>query len=70
MGLIRAIVYLAVIAIIVVFGYWLYGTYVSADTPPYWAQINTRMPDPLRRFSCEQIKKRNTSTTVESCESI
>jgi hypothetical protein len=67
MGLIRAIITLIILAIIVVFGYWVYGTYVNTDTP-YWSQINTRMPDSLRRYSCDQIKKRNTGTAVASCE--
>ncbi|HZV21952.1 MAG TPA: hypothetical protein VE986_10450 [Hyphomicrobiales bacterium] len=68
MGFIRAIISLAIILIIVVFGYWLYASYVSAPNAPYWAEINKRLPDPLRRFSCDQVRKRNSSGPIESCE--
>ena len=64
----RALVSLIILAIIVVFGYWLYATYVTAPDAPYWAQINRNMPDPLRRFSCDQIKKRGVSGPVATCE--
>jgi hypothetical protein len=61
MGLIKAVISLAILFLIIVFGYWLYASYVSAPDAPYWAQINTYMPDPLRRFSCAQVKKRVTA---------
>jgi hypothetical protein len=59
---------LAILVLIIVFGYWLYASFVSAPDAPYWAQINTYMPDPLRRFSCEQVKKRGVTSPIPSCE--
>ncbi len=67
MGFIKAILSLVILAVILVFGYWLYASYVSAPDAPYWAEINGKLPDPLRRFSCEQVKKR-VSGPVASCE--
>jgi hypothetical protein len=68
MGFIRAVISLVILFIIIVFGYWLYATYVSAPDAPYWAKINTYMPDPLRRFSCDQVKKRGAAAPITSCE--
>jgi hypothetical protein len=66
MGFIRGLISLVILAIIVVFGYWLYATLTSAPDAPYWAQINGYMPDQLRRYSCDQVKKRVTGP-VETC---
>ena len=68
MGFIRAVLSLAILVVILVFGYWLYASYVSAPDAPYWAEINSKMPDPLRRFSCEQTRKRAGATPIASCE--
>ena len=68
MGLIRAIIVLFVLAVIVVFGYWLYASYVAGPNAPYYAEINSKMPDPLRRWSCAQIKTRTTGAAPASCE--
>ena len=68
MGFIRAVLSLAILVVILVFGYWLYASYVSAPDAPYWAEINSKMPEPLRRFSCEQIRKRAGATPIASCE--
>jgi hypothetical protein len=68
MGFIRALINLIILIIIVVFGYWLYATYVSAPDAPYWAQINGYMPDALRRYSCEQVRKRAGTGPITSCE--
>jgi len=68
MGLIRAIINLVILVLIVIFGYWLFASFVTAPNAPYWAEINRNMPDPLRRFSCEQVRKRETAAPIESCE--
>ena len=68
MGLIKFVLMLAMLAIIVVFGYWLYATFASAPDDKYWVQINTHMPEPLRRFSCEQTRKRAGSAPLVSCD--
>lgn len=65
---IRFVLSLAIIAIIVLFSYWLYGTYALPPDDKYWAQINTYVPEPLRRFSCEQMRKRAGSAPIISCE--
>ncbi len=70
MGFIRTVLSLIIIFIVAVFGYWLYGSFVSAPNAPYWAEINRNMPDPLRRYSCEQVRKREATAPVESCENI
>ncbi len=58
MGFIRTILGLIIVATIIVFGYWLYASYVSAPAAPYWAEINSYMPRPLRDWSCVQTKGR------------
>jgi len=68
MGLIRALINLIILILIVIFGYWLYASFVSAPNAPYWAEINRNMPDALRRFSCEQVRKRQAAGPIESCE--
>jgi hypothetical protein len=69
MGFIKTLIGLIVLLAIIVFGYWLYASYVSAPNAPYWAEINSQLPDPLRRFSCEQTKKRvGADSAVPSCE--
>ena len=68
MGLIKAIVNLIILVLLGVFGYWLYASFVSAPNAPYWAEINRNMPDPLRRFSCEEVRKRDPSAPLKSCE--
>lgn len=61
MGLIRAILGIAIVFLIVVFGYWLYATYtVTTGTADTWAAINNQMPDPLRKWSCTEVKARAT----------
>ena len=67
MGLIRAIFYLVILAVIVGFSYWLYATYTIAPEP-YWAQINRLMPDPLRRYSCDRVRARVQATPLATCD--
>ncbi|MBI4723616.1 MAG: hypothetical protein HY765_00895 [Rhodomicrobium sp.] len=68
MGFIKAIISLVILLVVLVFGYWLYASYVSAPNAPYWAEINGNLPDPLRRFSCDQVRKREATAPVTSCE--
>ncbi len=68
MGLIRVIINLAILVLIVIFGYWLFASFVTAPSAPYWAEINRNMPDALRRFSCEQVRKREAAAPIETCE--
>ncbi len=68
MGLIKAIINLVIVILIVIFGYWLYASFVSAPNAPYWAEINRNMPEPLRRFSCEQVRKREATAPIQTCE--
>jgi hypothetical protein len=69
MGFIKTVLSLALLAVIVVFGYWFYAAYALAPDTPYWAQINGKMPDPLKRYACEEMKKR-VSRPVASCEGV
>ena len=71
MGFIRTIFGLLILLLIIVFGYWLYASYVTAPEAPYWAQINGYMPEPLRHWSCAQTKGRAgnaPSTPPAGCE--
>ena len=69
MGFIKSIIGLILLVVIAVFGYWLYATYAAAPDAPYWAEINSKLPDPLRRFSCDQTRKRIGGTAaIQSCE--
>lgn len=70
MGFIRAVLSIVIILIIAVFGYWLYASFVTAPNAPYWAEINRNMPGSLRRYSCDQVRKREANAPVESCENI
>jgi hypothetical protein len=68
MGLIRTFINIIILVLIGIFSYWLYASFVSAPGAPYWAEINSSMPDPLRRFSCEQVRKREPAAPLPSCE--
>ncbi|MBC8050198.1 MAG: hypothetical protein H7X92_08645 [Chitinophagales bacterium] len=60
MGFIRTIFSLVIVFIIIVFGYWLYATYTTtnASADNIWVNINTYMPEPLRDWSCGEIRGR------------
>jgi hypothetical protein len=68
MGLISTIVNLTISVLLGIFSYWLYASFVSAPNAPYWSEINRNMPDPLRRFSCEEVRKREPAAVLKSCE--
>jgi hypothetical protein len=68
MAFIRAVLSLIIVLIIAVFAYWLYAAYALNSGSPYWAEINSRMPDSLRRYACEEMRKRETSGQIKSCE--
>jgi hypothetical protein len=71
MGFIKTLVGLILVLAIAISGYWLYASYVSAPNAPYWAQLNSVLPDPIRKFSCDQTRKRiGADTPVPSCEGI
>ncbi|MBX2806910.1 MAG: hypothetical protein KTR19_13130 [Hyphomicrobiales bacterium] len=59
MGVLKTLLGMVILLAIVVFGYWLYATYTSANADdPIWAQINEYMPEELRKWSCEQMNAR------------
>jgi hypothetical protein len=56
MGFIRTILYLLIVFVLVVGGYWFYATKTgSADE--IWANINAYMFEPLKSWSCGEIAK-------------
>ncbi len=58
-GVIKTLLGMVILVAILVFGYWLYATYTSATADDrIWAQINEKMPDQLRQWSCEQMNAR------------
>jgi hypothetical protein len=59
MGAVKTLLGMVILLAILVFGYWLYATYTSASADDrIWAQINERMPDQLRKWSCQQMNAR------------
>lgn len=71
MNFIKTLLGLVILLVIIVFGYWLYASYYTAPAAPYWAEINTYMPDPLRRFSCDKTREREGATApIQSCEGL
>lgn len=59
MGVVKTLLGVVILFAILVFGYWLYATYMSASADdPIWAQINENMPQQLRTWSCEQMNAR------------
>lgn len=58
MGFIKTLFSLAILLIILIAGYWLYATKASAPDAPYWAEINSNLPDPLRSWSCGEVRAR------------
>jgi hypothetical protein len=67
MGFIKTVLSLVLLVVVVVFGYWFYAAYSLTPETPYWAQINSNMPDPLKRYACGEMRKR-VSGPVASCE--
>ncbi len=57
--MIRTLLGIVVLLAVIVFGYWLYATYTigSADDQ-MWTEVNSRMPDPLRKWACAEVKTR------------
>ncbi len=68
MGFIRALINLVILLIILGFAYWFIVPYVATPDAPYWAKINSNMPDALRRFSCDQFRKNGAAAPIQSCE--
>lgn len=59
MGVLKTLLGIVILLAILVFGYWLYATYMSASSDDrIWAQINENMPQQLRTWSCEQMNAR------------
>jgi hypothetical protein len=59
MGLIKTLLGIVILVAIIVFGYWLYATYtIAAADDEMWVQVNSRMPEPLRKWSCKEVNGR------------
>ena len=59
MGVIKTLLGIVILLAIVVFGYWLYATYtIAAADDEMWVEVNSRMPDPLRKWSCMEVNGR------------
>lgn len=67
MGFIRTLFALIILAVIIVGGYWLYASYVSAPNAPYWAEINRNLPRWASDFSCQKVRERQPTGDVPSC---
>lgn len=69
MAVIRTVFGLILISIFVVFGYWMYATYMlrSGDNA-VWDGINGIMPGVLQQWSCSEIRQRAGADPVpKSC---
>ena len=59
MGLIRTLLGIVVLLAIIVVGYWVYATYtIASANDEIWVEVNSRMPDPLRKWACNEVKTR------------
>jgi hypothetical protein len=59
MGFIKTLLGIVILAAIIVFGYWLYATYtIASANDEIWVQVNSRMPDPLRKWACGEVSGR------------
>ena len=59
MGVIKTLLGIVIVVAIVVFGYWLYATYtIAAADDEMWVEVNSRMPDPLRKWACTEVNGR------------
>jgi hypothetical protein len=59
MGFIRTLLGLVVLVAIIVVGYWLYATYtIASANEQMWVEVNRRMPDPMRKWACNEVKTR------------
>ena len=69
MGFIRTLLGIVVLLAIIVFGYWLYATYtIATANDNMWVEVNSHMPDPLRKWACTEVKTRlNTPDAPTGC---
>jgi hypothetical protein len=69
MGLIRTLLGIVVLLAIIVVGYWVYATYtIASANDEIWVEVNSRMPDPLRKWACNEVKTRlNTPQNPTGC---
>ena len=69
MGFIRTLLGIVVLLAIIIVGYWLYATYTIANAnDEIWVTVNSKMPDPLRKWACAEAKKRlSTSPAPIGC---
>lgn len=59
MGVIKTLLGVVILAAIIVFGYWLYATYtIASANDEMWVEVNSRMPDPLRKWACAEVNGR------------
>jgi hypothetical protein len=59
MGFIKTLLGIVILAAIIVFGYWLYATYtIASANDEIWIEVNSRMPDPLRKWACAEVNGR------------
>jgi hypothetical protein len=59
MGFLKTLLGIVILVAIIVFGYWLYATYtIASANDEIWVQVNSRMPDPLRKWACGEVNGR------------
>lgn len=59
MGVIKTLLGIVILVAIIVFGYWLYATYtIASANDQIWVEVNSRMPDPLRKWACGEVNGR------------
>jgi hypothetical protein len=72
MGVIRNLLGLILLLAIIVVGYWLYATYsITNANDRMWVEVNSRLPEPMRRWSCAEVKARVGGTAAPTgCEGL
>jgi hypothetical protein len=67
MGFIKTLLGIVILVAIIVFGYWLYATYtIASANDEIWVQVNSKMPDPLRKWACSQVNGRIGRTSAQA----
>lgn len=74
MGAIRTLLGIIVLLAIIIGGYWVFATYtITSPNDQMWIEVNSRLPEPARRWSCTEVKNRVGGTAAQAplgCEGL
>jgi hypothetical protein len=59
MGLVKFLVTMLVVGGLTLGAIWMWQTFnITQPDDPVWVGINMRLPEPMRRWSCGEVRKR------------